>query len=53
MQVLEEIGIDVSSKLATAPRQKVAQRQQQQEEASSSKEDAEADDLLARLAALK
>lgn len=53
MQVLDEIGIDISSNLAAAPRQKVAQRQQTQEEASTSKEDAEADDLLARLAALK
>ncbi len=49
-QVLDEIGVDVHSKMATAPRTRVAQQQQH---ADTEKEDAEADDLLARLSALK
>lgn len=49
-QVLDEIGVDIHSKMATAPRTKVAHAQQQ---ADTEKEDAEADDLIARLSALK
>ena len=50
-QVLDEIGVDIHSKMASAPKTKLAQQQQQQAEAD--KEDAEADDLIARLSALK
>ena len=49
-QVLDEIGVDVHSKLAAAPKTKLTQQQQQ---AEADKEDAEADDLIARLSALK
>ena len=48
LQVLDEIGIDITSQLAAAPRQKVAQRQ-----AASSSAAVEDDELTARLAALK
>ncbi len=49
-QVLDEIGVDIHSKMATAPKTKITQAQQQ---AETDKEDAEADDLIARLSALK
>jgi len=48
--VLDEIGVDIHSKMATAPKTKITQGQQQ---AGNDKEDAEADDLIARLSALK
>lgn len=49
-QVLDEIGVDLTSGLVSAPKQRVAagQRQQQAEQ-----EDKEADELAMRLAALK
>ena len=49
-QVLDEIGVDMSSKLAAAPKQRVAagSRVQQQQQAED-----EEDGLVARLAALK
>lgn len=49
-QVLDEIGVDIHSQMATAPKNRVAKQQQ---EADSSQEDKEADDLIARLSALK
>ena len=50
MQVLDEIGVDIHSKMATAPKNKLVRPQQ---EADTAQEDKEADDLIARLSALK
>lgn len=50
MQVLDEIGVDIHSQMATAPKNKLARPQR---EADTAQEDKEADDLIARLSALK
>ena len=50
MQVLDEIGVDIHSQMATAPKSKLARPQQ---EADTAQEDKEANDLIARLSALK
>lgn len=49
-QVLDEIGVDLAGGLVSAPKQRVAAGQRQQQAAQ---EDAEADELAMRLAALK
>jgi hypothetical protein len=49
-QVLEEIGIDVAAQMGAAPKQRVPAQQQQQQQ---QQEPDAADELVARLAALK
>lgn len=50
IQVLDEIGVDIHSQMATAPKNKLARPQQ---ETASTQEDKGVDDLIARLSALK
>ena len=49
LQVLDEIGVDVSAQMGSAPTKKVAATQN----AASAQQDEEKDNLTARLAALK
>ena len=51
VQVLDEIGVDLTASMATAPKGRSAQRQGQA--AASSSKDTEDDDLTARLSALR
>ena len=51
VQVLDEIGVDLTASMATAPKGRLAQRQGQA--AASSSKDTEDDDLTARLSALR
>ena len=50
-QVLDEIGVDVGAQLSSAPRQRLPA--QQQAAKAQDAEDAEAEELMQRLAALK
>ena len=52
LQVLDEIGVDMSSKMGAVPTGKQAQAQAAAA-AAAADEDREAEDLLARLTALK
>jgi hypothetical protein len=49
-QVLDEIGVDLSAALGTAPQKRLAQQQAAQQQEAT---DAELDDLAARLATLR
>ena len=49
LQVLDEIGVDVSAQMGSAPTKKVAAKQS----VASAQQDDEKDNLTARLAALK
>ena len=49
-QVLDDIGVDLSGKMAAAPRSKLRQGQAEASSSGASRED---EDLMARLAALK
>ena len=52
LQVLDEIGVDLTASMASAPKSRLQQRQAQAA-ASSSKDTEEDDDLTARLSALR